>query len=41
MTAGTEAGVAFGAHIGGFLVGMLLVKLMQPPRRRVMQTWRA
>jgi membrane associated rhomboid family serine protease len=27
-------GVAVWAHVGGFLAGVVLVKLMQPPRRR-------
>ena len=27
-------GVAFMAHIGGFVAGVVLVKLLQPPRRR-------
>lgn len=30
-------GVAWWAHVGGFIVGMLLMKLIEPPRRR--QTW--
>jgi membrane associated rhomboid family serine protease len=34
MTATTEtAGVAYMAHIGGFVAGLVLVKLMAPPRR--------
>ena len=27
-------GVAVWAHVGGFLAGVVLIKLMQPPRRR-------
>jgi len=27
-------GVAVWAHIGGFVAGVVLMKLMQPPRRR-------
>ena len=34
VTATTEtAGVAYMAHIGGFVAGLVLVKLMAPPRR--------
>src|SRR5574340_784161 len=38
----SEGGVAFFAHVGGFLAGMLLIKLMgakQPYRRRRDLTW--
>jgi len=27
-------GVAVWAHVGGFVAGVVLIKLMQPPRRR-------
>jgi membrane associated rhomboid family serine protease len=31
--AGGEGGVAFWAHVGGFVAGMILIKLMRPSRR--------
>ena len=36
VTSGYETGVAFFAHIGGFVAGLILVKVFQPqkPRRR-------
>ena len=36
--AGAEGGVAFGAHIGGFVAGLLLVTLF---KRRNVPLWRA
>jgi membrane associated rhomboid family serine protease len=29
-----SAGVAFGAHVGGFLAGLILIRLFLPDRRR-------
>lgn len=36
VTSGAETGVAFFAHIGGFVAGLMMVKIFQPrrPRRR-------
>ncbi len=42
MDTGAGGGVAWWAHVGGFLAGIALVKLMEPARpRRVPQVWRA
>ena len=38
MGAGTEGGVAFWAHVGGFLVGYLLLHVLAPGRRSPFQT---
>jgi len=37
---GVETGIAFWAHIGGFITGFLLVLLLRPRRRSpVLQRW--
>jgi membrane associated rhomboid family serine protease len=35
MLGGADTGVAYGAHIGGFLAGLILVKLFVPRRTGV------
>jgi membrane associated rhomboid family serine protease len=35
--AGSEGGIAFGAHIGGFVAGLLLVTIF---KRRAVPLWR-
>jgi membrane associated rhomboid family serine protease len=37
MLGGADTGVAYGAHIGGFLAGLLLVKVFAAPRSRWQQ----
>jgi membrane associated rhomboid family serine protease len=34
VTSGFETGVAFFAHIGGFVAGLILVKVFQPQKVR-------
>lgn len=34
VTSGAETGVAFFAHIGGFVVGLVMIKVFQPRRAR-------
>jgi membrane associated rhomboid family serine protease len=34
VTSGAETGVAFFAHIGGFVAGLAMVKVFQPRRPR-------
>ncbi|HEY5701814.1 MAG TPA: rhomboid family intramembrane serine protease, partial [Gammaproteobacteria bacterium] len=40
MTPKGEAGVAFGAHIGGFLAGMVLVSFFKKSRVRLFKPWK-
>jgi membrane associated rhomboid family serine protease len=40
LSAGSEAGVAWFAHIGGFFFGLLTIKIWLPRRRRPRGWWR-